>query len=134
MSPAEPCASAMMAHTRSFLLALAISVASAAIGLMQGCGGTKGVAEVPECRSVADSVRKSQFETGVDYLRRQADAYSDCMIAHDYVFDQAQLDEKLNHIREVQNADVMGGDPFYVIAKRRQELRMSPALWRRVGS
>jgi len=121
-------------HTRSLLAALAIGVASAAIVLAQGCGGTKGVAEVPECRSAADSVHKSEFETGIHHLTRQADAYSDCMTAHGYVFDQAQLDERLDHIRQVQNADVAGGDPYYLIAKRRQELRMSPALWRPAGS
>ena len=109
-------------------------MASTAIVLTPGCGGTKAVAEVPECRNAADSIHKSEFETGVHYLTRRADAYSDCMIAHDYVFDQAQLDERLNHIRQVKNADVMGGDPYYLIAKQRQELRMSPALWRPAGS
>lgn len=126
--------SAVTAHTHSFLPALAIVVASAAFVLIQGCGGKKGVAEVPECRSAAESIRKSEFETSVHYLTRQADAYSDCMTAHGYVFDQAQLDERLDHIRQVHNADVMGGDPFYLIAQRRQELRMSPTMWRRAGS
>ena len=123
-----------MAHTRSFLPVLAIFVASAAIVLVQGCGGTKSVAEVPECRSAADSLSKSEFETAIHYLTRQADTYSDCMIAHRYVFDQAQLDEQINHIAQVQNANVYGGDPFNLIAQRRQELRMSPALWRPAGS
>ena len=73
---------------------------------------------------------KSGFDTGIDYLKRQADAYSDCMTAHGYVLDREQLDEQLNHVEQVQNANVMGGDPFFIVAKRRQELRMSPALWR----
>ena len=125
---------ALITHTRLFFPALAIAVAGTAVVLMQSCGGAKVVAEVPECRSAADSTHKFEFETGIHYLTRQADAYSDCMIAHDYVFDQAQLDEQLNHIRQVKNADVMGGDPYYLIAQRRQELRMSPALWRPAGS
>jgi hypothetical protein len=125
---------AVTGHTRLLLRALAIGVASAVLVMQGGCGGTKGVAEVPECRSAADSVRKSQFESGVDYLRRQADAYSNCMTAHGYVLNQEEIDERLDHIRQVQNADVMGGDPYYLIAKRRQELRMSPAMWRPAGS
>jgi len=126
--------SAVTVHTRSFLTAITIILAGAAIVLVQGCGGTKGIAEVPECRGAADSLRKSEFESATHFLTRQADAYSDCMTAHGYVFDQAQLDERIDHIRQVHNADVMGGDPYYVIAKRRQELRMSPALWRPAGS
>ena len=126
--------SAVTVHTRSFLTVITIVLASAATALVQGCGGTKGIAEVPECRGAADSLRKSEFESATHFLTRQADAYSDCMTAHGYVFDQAELDERIDHIRQVHNADVMGGDPYYLIAKRRQELRMSPALWRPAGS
>ena len=120
----------MIARALRFVPALAIGVAG--IALAQGCGSKapKGVAEVPECRSAAASAPKSDFDTGIDYLKRQADTYSDCMTAHGYVLDQEQLDEQLLHIQQVHNADVMGGDPYYLIAKRRQQLRMSPALWR----
>jgi hypothetical protein len=106
--------------------------AGIAIAFGQGCGSKapKGVAEVPECRSAAASVPKSDFDTGIDYLKRQADTYSECMTTHGYVFDQEQLDKQLLHIQQVQAADVMAGDPYYIIAKRRQQLRMSPALWR----
>ncbi|HTS54474.1 MAG TPA: hypothetical protein VMH26_14460 [Burkholderiales bacterium] len=117
----------MIVRALRFIAALAIGIA-----LAQGCGSKapKGVAEVPECRSAATNVPKSGFDTGIDYLKRQADAYSDCMTAHGYVLDREQLDEQLNHVEQVQNANVMGGDPFFIVAKRRQELRMSPALWR----
>lgn len=112
--------------------ALRLVPAIAIIALAQACGSKepKGVAEVPECRSAAASLPKSDFDTGIDYLKRQADTYSDCMTAHGYVLDQEQLDEQLNHLLQVQNANVMAGDPYYLIAKRRQQLRMSPALWR----
>jgi hypothetical protein len=113
-----------------FVPAFAIGIAGIALAL--GCGSKppRGVAEVPECRSAAASVPKSDFDTGIDHLKRQADTYSECMTAHGYVLDQEQLDEQLLHIQQVQNADVMAGDPFFIIAKRRQQLRMSPALWR----
>jgi hypothetical protein len=113
-------------------LRLMVVSASVVLGLCEGCGSKapKGVSEVPECRQAAAAITESKFDTGLNLLRRQADAYSECMTAHGYVIDQAELDEQLEHVRQVENAKWMGGDPFYIIAKRRQQLRMSPALWR----
>jgi hypothetical protein len=107
-------------------------VAAFAIIVIAGCGskGPRGVAEVPECRQAAASVPKFTFDVGVDYLRRQADAYSECMSAHGYVLDQEQLDDQLSHFEMVKNAERLGGDPGPLVAERRQKLRMSPALWR----
>ncbi len=113
-------------------LRLIAAMTSVALGLSQGCGSKapKGVPEVHECRQAAAAITESKFDTGLDLLRRQADAYSECMTAHGYVIDQVELDEQLEHVRQVENAKWMGGDPFFIIAKRRQQLRMSPALWR----
>jgi hypothetical protein len=113
-------------------LRLIAAMTSVALGLSQGCGSKapKGVPEVPECRQAAAAITESKFDTGLDLLRRQADAYSECMTAHGYVIDQVELDEQLEHVRQVENAKWMGGDPIFIIAKRRQQLRMSPALWR----
>jgi len=110
----------------------ALSIACIALCLYQGCGSKapKGVPEVPACRQAATAITESMFDTGIDLLRRQADAYSECMTAHGYVLDQQLLDEQLEYVRQVENAKWLGGDPFYIIAKRRQQLRMSPALWR----
>ena len=118
--------------TTRFRFIAALAIGGLVLGLVQGCGSKepKGVAEVPECRQAAAALKESKFDTGIDHLRRQADAYSDCMTAHGYVLDQEQLDEQLDHVRQVENAKWLGGDPFYMIAKRRQQLRMSPALWR----
>jgi len=115
-----------------FRLVAAFAIGSLALGLIQACGSKapKGVAEVPECRKAAAAITESKFDTGIDHLRRQADAYSECMTAHGYVLDQEQLDEQLDHVRQVENGKWLGGDPYYIIAKRRQQLRMSPALWR----
>ncbi len=118
--------------TTGFRFIAAFAIGSLGLGLFQGCGSKepKGVAEVPECHQAAAAIKESKFDTGIDLLRREADAYSDCMTAHGYVLDQEQLDEQLDHVRQVENAKWLGGDPFYIIAKRRQQLRMSPALWR----
>ena len=109
-----------------------LGAACFALCLSQGCGSKapKGVPEVPECRHAADAIAESKFDTGIDHLRRQADAYAECMTAHGYVLDQVELDQKVEHVRQVENAKWLGGDPFFIIAKRRQQLRMSPALWR----
>jgi hypothetical protein len=115
-----------------FRLVVTLAVGSFAFGFMHGCASKtpKGVAEVPECRQAAAAIKESKFDTGIDLLRRRADVYSDCMTAHGYVLDEEQLDEQLEHIRQVENGKWLGGDPFYIIAERRQQLRMSPALWR----
>ena|SRR6185295_883391 len=109
-----------------------LGAACFALCLSQGCGSKapKGVPEVPECRHAADAIAESKFDTGIDHLRRQADAYAECMTAHGYVLDQAELNQQIEHVRQVENAKWLGGDPFFIIAKRRQQLRMSPALWR----
>jgi hypothetical protein len=110
----------------------ACAAAALAISISAGCGSKspRGVAEVPECRQSAASVARSSFDVGVDYLRRQADAYSECMTAHGYVLDQEELDEQIKHFEMVQNSQWMGGDPGPLAAAQRQKLRMSPKLWR----
>jgi hypothetical protein len=110
----------------------ACTAAALAITISAGCGSKapRGVAEVPECRRSAASVPRFTFDVGVDYLRRQADAYSDCMTAHGYVLDQEALDDQLEHFEMVQNGQWMGGDPGPLVPAQRQKLRMSPALWR----
>jgi hypothetical protein len=110
-----------MTRTFRFVSTLTISIASLALALSEGCGSkaSKGVAEIPECRQAAATLPESKFDTGIDYLKRQADAYSECMTAHGYVLDEEQLDEQLNHVRQVENAQSLGGDPVYIIAKRR---------------
>ena len=109
-----------------------LSVPCLALCLSQGCGSKapKGVPEVPECRQAAAAITESKFDTGIDHLRRQADAYSECMTAHGYFLDQAELNQQIERVRQVENAKWLGGDPFFIIAKRRQQLRMSPKLWR----
>ena len=121
-----------IARTVKFLAAL---VSIGGLVLVQGCASKapKGVADVPECRSAATGAAKLATDTEIDYLRRQADAYSDCMTAHGYVLDRDQLNEQIKHLEQVQHKNVMAGDPFFIVAKRRQELRMSPALWRPAG-
>jgi len=112
------------------------SAAAIALALSAGCGSKapRGVAEVPECRQAAASIEKSPFDVGIQYLERQADAYSDCMTARGYALDQDQLDEDLKHFEQVQNAQWMGGDPQLLVAQKRQKMRMSPQFWRPAGS
>lgn len=118
--------------TTGFRFVAALGIGSLVLGLFQGCASKEpeGVAEVPECRQAAAAIKESKFDTGTDYLRHQADAYSDCMTAHGYVLDQEKLDEQLEHVRQIETAKWLGGDPVYIIAKRRQQLRMSPEFWR----
>jgi hypothetical protein len=115
-----------------FCVRTAGAAAALAITISAGCGSKapRGVAEVPECRQAAASVPRFTFDVGVDYLRRQADAYSDCMTAHGYVLDEEALDDQVRHFEMVQNSQWMGGDPGPLAVAQRQKLRMSPELWR----
>ena len=115
--------------------AILAAVALHAAILVGGCASEvpKGVTEVPACRKAAENVPKLDFDIGIDYLRRQADGYSQCMEARGYELDQKQLDDAIEHFEAVKNADVKGGDPAPLIAVQRQKLRMSPALWRPVA-
>ncbi|HYL18384.1 MAG TPA: hypothetical protein VEV20_06870 [Burkholderiales bacterium] len=123
-------------RSSSFHNRIVCSAAAVALALSAGCGSKapRGVAEVPECRRAATGVEKSPFDVGIQYLERQADAYSDCMTAHGYTLDQDQLDEDLKHFEQVQNAQWMGGDPQPLVAQKRQKMRMSPEFWRPAGS
>lgn len=102
--------------------------------MLPGCSfnetSSRGVAEVPECRQAAKAVTATQFDNRSSVLRRRADAYSDCMQAHGYVLDQDELDRMLLHKEQVRNGDPMGGDPAPFLESYRQELRLTPALWR----
>ena len=89
-----------------------------------------GVPDVPQCRQAANEISATDFDTRESVLRRRADAYSDCMQAHGYVLDEAELDRKLLYQEQVKNSDPMGGDPAPFLALYRQELRLNPALWR----
>jgi hypothetical protein len=120
----------------SFHKRIVCGAAAVALVLSAGCSSKapRGVAEVPECRQAAASIEKSPFDVGIQYLERQADAYSDCMTAHGYALNQDQLDEDLKHFEQVQNAQWMGGDPQPLVAQKRQKMRMSPEFWRLAAS
>jgi hypothetical protein len=113
---------------------LTLLTALSGIGIVFGCGSNKpspdGVAEVPECRQSAKAVSATEFDSRSSVLRRRADAYSECMQAHGYVLDQDELDRMLLHKEQVSNSQPMGGDPAPFLESYRQELRMTPALWR----
>jgi hypothetical protein len=51
------------------------------------------------------------------------------MQEHGYVLDEEELDRRLLHKEQVKNSDPMGGDPAFILARYRQELRMDRALW-----
>ena len=89
-----------------------------------------GVPDVPQCRQAANAVSATDFDTRESVLHRRADAYSDCMQAHGYVLDEAELDRKVLYQEQVKNSNPLGGDPAPFLALYRQELRLNPALWR----
>lgn len=99
--------------------------------LAAGCASRnpKGVADVPECRALAENAPRFSFDVGIDYLRRQADAYSECMIGRGYALNDAAVQSNLERFEMIKNADVMGGDPAPQLAVRRQKLRMNPEFW-----
>ena len=117
----------MIVHGRFLMLfGVALVVAS-------GCASRdkqQGVAEVPECRQAAKAVPATEFDSRTLLLQLRADAYSACMEQHGYVLDQEEFDRRLLHQEQVKNSDPMGGDPAFILARYRQELRMDPSVWR----
>jgi hypothetical protein len=86
--------------------------------------------DLPECRQAAKAVVQTDLDNRLSVLQRRADVYSDCMEAHGYTLDQEEFERRLLHKEQVRNSDPLGGDPAFIIAAYRQELRMEPALWR----
>jgi hypothetical protein len=112
---------------------LTLFSALAALGVAAGCSSGKtraGVEDVPQCRQAANAVHPTEFDTQSSVLERRADAYVDCMQAHRYVLDQEEVERRLIHKAQVRNSDPLGGDPAYILARYRQQLRMDPGLWR----
>jgi len=98
---------------------------------LAGCASKepRGVMDVPECRQAANAVAPLPGEPNIDHLRAQANAYSDCMTTHGYRLDEERLNDALTHMAQVQASDKMRGDPYQLIALRRQQLRLSPSMW-----
>jgi hypothetical protein len=80
--------------------------------------------------SGAKAVPATEFDSRTLLLQLRADAYSACMEQHGYVLDEEEFDRRLLHQEQVKNSDPMGGDPAFILARYRQELRMNPELWR----
>ena len=101
--------------------------------VLPGCAShekPQGVADVPESRSAANAVLASEFESSIATLRRKADAYADCMSTHGYALDEERVADDLLHLTQVQEANHLLGDPWEIIERRRQQLRLSPSMWR----
>ena len=113
---------------------LTLFAGSATIALMTACGmrdSTRaGVPEVAQCRQAAKAIAPSDFDTRLTLLRMRADAYSACMQEHGYVIDEEELERRMLHKEQVKNSEPLGGDPVFILAAYREELRMNPDLWR----
>jgi hypothetical protein len=106
--------------------------AALAAALLGACGShsPRGVADVPQCRHAANAVQGTEFDTREQLLTLRADAYSECMQAHGYVLDEEELERRMIHKEQVKNSDMLHGDPYYILKRYRQELRLDPDLWR----
>jgi hypothetical protein len=113
---------------------LTLFAGSATILLMSACGmrdsARGGVPEVAQCRQAAKAIATSEFDTRLTLLRMRADAYGACMQERGYVIDEEELERRMLHKEQVKNSDPLGGDPIFILAAYRQELRMNPDLWR----
>jgi len=101
-----------------------------------GCASKAGDAAPPEavaCMQDAGRVRTRDYAERLHLLRQRADAFAACMSERGFVLDEAKLEAELRHLEQMRNADPRGGDPQLELALREQELRASPALWRRGG-
>jgi hypothetical protein len=101
-----------------------------------GCASKIGDAGPPEaaaCTQDGGRVRGRDYAERLYRLTQRADAYAACMNAHGFVLDEAKLEAELQRLERTRNSDQLGGDPQLELALRAQELRASPAVWRRGG-
>ena len=101
-----------------------------------GCASKARDAGPPEaaaCTQDAGPVRARDYAERLRLLTQRADAYAACMSARGFVLDEAKLEAELQRLEQVRNADQLSGDPQLELALRAQELRASPAVWRRGG-
>jgi len=101
-----------------------------------GCASTAGDAGPPEaaaCTQHGGPVRARDYAERLHLLMQRADAYAACMSARGFVLNEAKLEAELRRLEQTRNADQLGGDPQLELALRAQELRASPAVWRRGG-
>jgi hypothetical protein len=115
-------------RTASLLAALALGAA--------GCASKAGEAPPPEalaCAQQSAPVRAREYAERLRLLEQRAKAFAACMSERGFVLDEAKLEAELLRLAQVRNAQWLGGDPQLELALREQELRASPALWRRGG-
>jgi hypothetical protein len=95
--------------------------------------------QIGRCQEQASSARPERVDQSrlavyrqdriVAQLTARADAFAACLEGSGYAFDETAMDKELAHEERVWNANQLSGDPFWYLAKRKQELRLSPALW-----
>jgi len=104
--------------------------------LAAGCA-THRAPENPDAIACTPPETKALYSR--DYNERlaahtvRADAFSQCMTARGYVFDDKALSERMLHFEQVQNSRWLGGDPWWAMQIYRQEQRMAPELWHTAG-
>ena len=119
--------------THAAILLAAPGLLLAVVGL-PGCANLGKADIAPEAQACAQSVapaRAGNFSERLAALTLRANTVAECMTSHGFVLDEAKLQEKLLHEEWVRNSNVMGSDPQNYLMLLEQELRASPALWKR---
>jgi hypothetical protein len=119
-----------MHANRRLLVALLLVTACAG-----GCASRGSNEALPEAQACAQSVpaapRSPNYRERLVSLKLRASRVEECMTAHGLVFDETALEKKLQYEEWVRESDVMAGDPQQRLMLMEQELRASPALWKR---
>lgn len=104
---------------------------------LPGCATQSKEEIAPEARACVQDggrVRNSNYAEHLAILKQRANAFAACMTEHGFVLDEAKLQQELLREEWVHNSNVLGGDPLHLLMLREQELRASPALWRKAGA
>lgn len=112
----------------------AVSLLTALACAAPGCASNGAPpAEATACTRDQTRVRASDYAERLRLLKGRAEAFAACMSARGFVLDEAKLEAELRHLEQVRNSDQLAGDPQLELALREQELRASPAFWRKGG-
>jgi hypothetical protein len=91
--------------------------------------------QVSACLQRSESARPPEFDQSrLSALTARADAFASCMEAYGYAYDEGTAEKRLAKFEQKRMFDPWKADPYQQVQLQRQQLRLTPSLWRRSAS
>jgi hypothetical protein len=119
-------------------LASSLTLLAALAIVLGGCASSEVRNVDPQasaCLQRSESARPPEFDQSrLSALTARADAFASCMEASGYVYDEDGADKQLAKFEQKRMFDPWKADPYQQVQLQRQQLRLTPSLWRRSAS